>query len=306
MFSNQYLICLSFLLFFNCIKDAGKVSPIKIEANGFLTEGDKKYHPENIMDQSSHPWCISKSTKIPSFSVIYDQKVKITILHFLNGYAKNKLFLKNKRIAKLSISNDDNEKIEVVVPDERESYITLPKELSGKRFTFIVNESYNGNTFDDLCLSELAFSREEFNGYIYYDAFCDFLEQGYKSIVFDNASSIGEEFITLYPDGDLDVYLGSPQMEVRDHTTGNWKADNEGIGTALEGKYLVKREQYGNGDLSDENPKIIELEFSGKFILFLQSDKKCTKLDGRAVKILHDNSDIDNQALSRGDIFILR
>lgn len=294
--------CFFSISLINCAKEADKVTPIKIVANNFLTQGKIHYKPENIMDNSSRPWCVSKATSMPSFSIIFKEKVKIETVHLMNGFARNDLYLKNKRMAKLTLTNEDNDKIVISIPDEKESNISLQRTLSGNRFTFTVNETYNGTLYEDLCLTEMSFSKEDFNGFLYYDAACNFFEQDFEQIILMNRTHWGEDEIRIFPNGQLDVRVGTTAIERNYHATGKWKKNITEKGSSIEGIYVVKKDDY---DSDYQFAYEIEEPENG-FSINLVSNKNCNKLDERTVKILPKESHYNLIDLKRGDILIWR
>ncbi len=116
------------------------------------------------MDNSSLPWCVNSKDTEPSFEITFNDSVKIKYLHLLNGFAKGSLFKSNSRIAKLTLSIDNNQSIDFDIPDTVEYLKTLDKELSGKCFKFVIKNRYEGEKYSDLCLTELSFKASDFDG----------------------------------------------------------------------------------------------------------------------------------------------
>ncbi|TGL66967.1 NADase-type glycan-binding domain-containing protein [Leptospira levettii] len=276
------ILCLS-ITFIHCKKEEEKLenratqsSIQEIKASSFLTEGKIKYLPQYIADNTTKPWCVPNTDKEPSLEITFNKIIKTNSLHFLNGYAKGSLFKKNSRISKLTVIVDNGIPIDIELPDTVEYAQSFTQELVGKKFKLIIKERYEGEKYQDLCLTELSFDEYDFDDHLYFEAFCSEIFQDFKKIEFIN----GEHYITLTNNNKLTAFLSPAQMDIKNEGKGNWKFVNEDPTKLLEGKYKITLVQNGNDDLTSDEARITTTHFDGDFSIPLVTDKSCKKLNG--------------------------
>ncbi|TGM04890.1 NADase-type glycan-binding domain-containing protein [Leptospira jelokensis] len=242
-----------------------------LTASSFLKEGKSEYPPVNIMDNSSLPRCVNSKDTEPSFEITFNDSVKIKYLHLLNGFAKGSLFKMNSRIAKLTLSIDNNQSIDFDIPDSVEYLKTLDKELSGKSFKFVIKNRYEGEKYTDLCLTELSFQARDFNGDLNYNAFCSELFSDFKYIQLLHE----DNYITLTQDNKISAYRSPAQMDIKNEGKGIWKIINEHAYKFIEGKYKITLVQNLNDDITSNESKIETKNIEGEFSIPFETDKNC-------------------------------
>lgn len=199
----------------------------------------------------------------------------------------------------LTVDNEDS--VEIALPDEIKKMVNFKTEITGKVFDFSIKENYPGEKYDDLCITEISLSNDEFPGNLLYNAYCFNLFKNFKEIQFVTDKN---HRITLFPDNTLTVFGSPAQMDVSNEGSGNWKIDNDDA--KIEGDYELVIVQNGNDDLTSNESRLSRYVFKETFSLSLSSDQDCTKLDyGKNLIIVNDKMD-ERYRFDEEEIQILR
>lgn len=268
----------------DCKKPEQPPLKITLSSEGFLTEGKIKYDADRLMDGYISPWCAKPGKGKPSFQISYNQEMKFDQLHIMNGYGKRDLFDKNSRVAKFLISTEKGESVTVSLKDERESVVPLGKTLTGNQFNFTVEDVYKGSKYEDICISEISFDPKDFPGSIYYNAHCNFLNEPFQKIIIKDSSYL----VILTQNGKIDGQRAhSSQIQISSYIDGKWKIEKDERGDiALDGSFTHTLEEAADDSLENSNPGTKTREEKDTFYYSLESNRQCTMLGDRQIKVL--------------------
>lgn len=164
VFDKEGQLGLSEVKFFNTDGQIDLKAPIKKKATitaSSTLEPETAYNVANLFDaRGEFAWVegIETDGVGESFTVSFDEKVKITGVMIKNGYQRSKKhFDDNTRVKKLSIDVDGKSSTISVSDEMTSSTINFDTPQEGKTFTFKVEEVYPGKKYKDLAISELVF-----------------------------------------------------------------------------------------------------------------------------------------------------
>jgi hypothetical protein len=142
---------------------AGPVDVASVEASSFLAPtGENTYEAALLLDSEVGTAWNSDGTVRPDgigerLEVKLDGPAWITDLEFANGYQKDDVrFLANARIARATLTFDGGVRVNVVLLDQNGfQRVPLPGPVLTTSFTIEVLETFPGDTYKDLAVSEL-------------------------------------------------------------------------------------------------------------------------------------------------------
>ncbi|PJZ25734.1 hypothetical protein CH352_02180 [Leptospira hartskeerlii] len=286
-FSKISVLLMFWFISYFCKKQDPIPLQISFGSNGYLTENKIEYKPENLMDKYISPYCVKPGNEKPQFTITYNQEVKLGLLHIMNGYAKGDLFEKNSRVAKLNIKSDDGNSVEIVIPDEKESFVNFGKTLTGKEFKFFIEDVHKGSKYEDICISEIGFDKNEFSGSINFNAYCNFLNETFKQIEIIGVGSS----IYLYPNGSVGGHGSPAQVDIENEISGKWKLykDERGL-LSIDVNYVLRKVQAANDDLTVTSSETVEHKSENSFSLDLSTNAKCTTLADSTFEIVEEGN----------------
>lgn len=144
----------------------GEAGPLAIEEVGATSQlppaGDNTYEAALVLDgDPATAWNSDGSVRADGigevFSVRLDEPAWVTSIELANGYQRDDVrFLANARISRATLTFDRGVQVNVVLLDRTgRQRVPLPEPILTTGFTITVRESFEGDTHDDLALSEL-------------------------------------------------------------------------------------------------------------------------------------------------------
>jgi hypothetical protein len=132
--------------------------PHIITSNNLPTSKYISYTGDNLNDRrTSTAWCTNENTNPEMFfSIKYEELKSLTGIAVINGYAKSdKAYHANARPKKMTLFVDGKRASQLICKDTPSLQGISFGRQNGKEFRFVVDEVYQGESYNDLCLTEV-------------------------------------------------------------------------------------------------------------------------------------------------------
>jgi len=130
-----------------------------VEADSVLPPREA-YDPVLLFDSRfEHGWASNKKAVGANLRFSFDSPQKVEKIRIWNGYQRSEVHCQaNSRAKRIRIAGDGGYSETILVKDQLGSQIIdLPRPFHGKELKFEIAESYRGNRYKDLVISELRF-----------------------------------------------------------------------------------------------------------------------------------------------------